>query len=140
MGVSRPGSRGGPEASGSTAGVPGDGLGAGDWILGIGCGGGGAAGGCGGRAHATLGAGGLGADGPLPPAGRPKGGGAAAVAGTGLVGTCTTVLHCGHEARLPAAAAGTFKLRPQPVQENSMESEIMGEVMRAGECQRTKSE
>ena len=38
-------------------------------------------------------------------------------------GTCTIVLHCGHEARLPAALAGTFSARPQPVQWNSMVSD-----------------
>jgi hypothetical protein len=34
-----------------------------------------------------------------------------------------TVLHCGHEALLPAAAAGTLSVRPQPVQGNSIDSE-----------------
>jgi hypothetical protein len=46
--------------------------------------------------------------------GEPMGGG-------GLTsGTVATVLHCGQLARLPAAAAGTFSVRPQPVQGNSM--------------------
>jgi len=31
-------------------------------------------------------------------------------------GTCTIALHCGHDARLPAALKGTFSARPQPVQ------------------------
>jgi hypothetical protein len=34
----------------------------------------------------------------------------------------TTVLHCGQEARFPAALTGTFNVRPQPVQGNSTES------------------
>jgi hypothetical protein len=36
------------------------------------------------------------------------------------IGTCTIALHCGHDARLPAAAAATFSVRPQLVQGNSM--------------------
>ncbi len=35
-------------------------------------------------------------------------------------GTCTIALHCGHEARLPAADTATFSVRPQFVQENSI--------------------
>jgi hypothetical protein len=42
------------------------------------------------------------------------------------IGTCTMVLHCGHEARLPEALAGTFSARPQPLQWNSIESEVCG--------------
>src|SRR5688500_2873817 len=45
----------------------------------------------------------------------------ASVAATGACsGTVAIVLHCGHDARLPAAAAGTFRVRPQPVQGNSI--------------------
>jgi hypothetical protein len=48
-------------------------------------------------------------------------------------GTVSTVLHCGHEARRPAADAGTLSERPQPLQGNSMdafaESEPGGEEL-----------
>jgi hypothetical protein len=35
-------------------------------------------------------------------------------------GTWTIALHCGHDARFPAAEAATFSVRPQLVQGNSM--------------------
>ena len=41
-------------------------------------------------------------------------------------GTWTIVLHCGQDARLPAALPGTFSARPQPVQWNSIESVVWG--------------
>jgi hypothetical protein len=48
-------------------------------------------------------------------------------------GTVRTVLHCGHEARRPAADAGTLSERPQPLQGNSInalaESEPGGEEL-----------
>ena len=44
------------------------------------------------------------------------------VCGAEESGTWTIVLHCGQEARLPAALAGTRRARPQPEQWNSMES------------------
>jgi hypothetical protein len=47
-------------------------------------------------------------------------------------GTWTIALHRGHEARLPAAVAGTFSARPQPVQWNSIGSVVVGEDMRGG--------
>ena len=47
-------------------------------------------------------------------------GGAWAEAASGAAaGMLTTVLHCGQEARFPAALAGTFSARPQPEQWNS---------------------
>lgn len=45
---------------------------------------------------------------------------AAGVCGWEASGTCTIALHCGQEARRPAAEAGTFSDRPQPEQWNSM--------------------
>jgi hypothetical protein len=48
----------------------------------------------------------------------------AGVCGCEPYGTWTIVLHCGHDARLPAADAGTFSARPQPVQWNSMASAV----------------
>lgn len=50
------------------------------------------------------------------------------IGGGGLTnGTVATVLHCGQLARLPAAAAGTFSVRPQPVQGNSIVLEAADE-------------
>ena len=40
------------------------------------------------------------------------------------------MLHCGQEARLPAALAGTFSARPQPEQWNSIDSEAVEEDIR----------
>src|SRR5687768_13208064 len=133
VGVSRPGS-----TCGRRAGAEGEAIGCGRKVPGggkcapgrgetggvpagdaCGCGGGGAAGGCGGSAQATLG-----------------GAGRSLACASGLwvslsdasswrAGTWTTVLHCGQEARRPAADAGTFRVRPQPVQWNSMESAVV---------------
>ena len=52
----------------------------------------------------------------------------AAASGGGASGTFTIALHCGHEARLPAAEAATFSMRPQLVQENSIAPEGPGIV------------
>jgi hypothetical protein len=46
--------------------------------------------------------------------------GIGAFGGTLAAGTVITTLHCGHEAFLPAAATGTFNIRPQPLQRNSI--------------------
>ena len=81
---------------------------------------GGAAGGCGGMAQVT--AAGFGAGGSSRRGGPCAEGGVAGC--SEKIGTCTIVLHCGHEARLPEALAGTFSARPQPLQWNSMESEV----------------
>lgn len=51
--------------------------------------------------------------------------GAVAAGALPAVGTCTMALHCGQAARLPAAEAATFRVRPQLVQLNSIEE---GEV------------
>lgn len=57
--------------------------------------------------------------------GAPKGAVAAVLPPGGLLtaeasGTCTIALHCGHDARLPAAETATLSVRPQFVQVNSM--------------------
>jgi hypothetical protein len=83
---------------------------------------------------------------PSPAVGRASAGGmaVAGVCGCEPYGTCTIVLHCGHDARLPAADAGTFSARPQPVQWNSIVSEeaVLGWDMIAGnvECRKSNVE
>jgi hypothetical protein len=51
--------------------------------------------------------------------GVPKGGGGAELPPE-PIGTCTMALHCGQEARFPAADAATLSVRPQLVQGNSI--------------------